>query len=229
MYNSDLEGLEKYSMKKAPVNEVHGMKNILVLIMALVIAPMAFAQGSYRIQAGDTLAISVLEDPNLNRSVLVRPDGGISLPIAGNIQAGGNSIAAVERLVTERLASGFSIKPTVSVALAAVGPVANAVAQARAADAANTKVDVFFIGEVNGSGTQQIERGTTLLQAIAAAGGLTPFAADKRIQLRRTDRTGRETIFLFNYDAVENGAQIANNLVVQEGDVIIVPERKLFE
>jgi len=111
---------------------------------------MAFAQGSYRIQSGDTLAISVLEDPNLNRSVLVRPDGGISLPIAGNIQAGGNSIAAVERLVTERLASGFSIKPTVSVALAAVGPVATAVQQARAVEAANTKVDVFFMGEVNG-------------------------------------------------------------------------------
>lgn len=214
---------------KALFEEVHGMKKFLVLIMALVIAPMAFAQGSYRIQAGDTLAISVLEDPNLNRTVLVRPDGGISLPIAGNIQAGGNSISAVERLVTERLASGFSIKPTVSVALAAVGPIANAVAQAQAVEAANTKMDIFFIGEVNGAGNQQVERGTTLLQAIASAGGLTQFAADKRIQLRRTDRDGRETIFLFNFDAVQSGAQITNNLVVQSGDVIVVPERRLFE
>jgi len=205
------------------------MKKFLVLIVALAVAPMAFAQGSYRIQSGDTLAISVLEDPNLNRSVLVRPDGGISLPIAGNIQAGGNSIAAVERLVTERLASGFSIKPTVSVALAAVGPVATAVQQARAVEAANTKVDVFFMGEVNGAGTQQVERGTTLLQAIATAGGLTQFAAESRIQLRRTDRGGRETIFLFDYDAVQDGAQITNNLVVQSGDVIVVPERRLFE
>ncbi len=215
--------------EKALFEEVHGMKKFLVLMMALVIAPMAFAQGSYRIQAGDTLAISVLEDPNLNRSVLVRPDGGISLPIAGNIQAGGNSIAAVERLVTDRLASGFSIKPTVSVALAAVGPVANAVAQARAAEAANTKIDVFFIGEVNGAGTQQVERGTSLLQAIASAGGLTQFAAESRIQLRRTDRDGRETIFLFDYDAVQDGAEIVNNLAVQSGDVIVVPERRLFE
>lgn len=205
------------------------MRNFLIVIMALAMAPVAFAQGSYRIQPGDTLAISVIEDPNLNRSVLVRPDGGISLPIAGNIQAGGNSIGAVERLVTERLASGFSVRPTVSVALASVGPVANAVAQAQAQAAANTKVDVFFIGEVNGAGAQQVERNTTLLQAIAAAGGLTQFAADKRIQLRRTDRTGHETIFLFNYDAVQNGAQITNNLVVQAGDVIVVPERRLFE
>ncbi len=205
------------------------MRKFLTLILALVVAPMAFAQGSYRIQSGDTLAISVLEDPNLNRTVLVRPDGGISLPIAGNIQAGGNSISAVERLVTERLSSGFSITPTVSVALAAVGPVAAAVQQARATEAANTKVDIFFMGEVNGAGTQQVERGTTLLQAIAAAGGLTQFAADSRIQLRRTDRSGRETIFLFDYDAVQNGAQITNNLVVQNGDVIVVPERRLFE
>ena len=205
------------------------MKKFLIVIMALLVAPMALAQGSYRIQPGDSLAISVLEDPNLNRTVLVRPDGGISLPIAGNIQAGGNSISAVERLVTERLASGFSIRPTVSVALAAVGPVAAAVQQARATEAANTKVDVFFIGEVQGAGTQQIERGSTLLQAIAVAGGLTPFAADSRIQLRRTDRNGNETIFLFDYDAVQNGAQITNNLVVQNGDVIVVPERRLFE
>jgi len=205
------------------------MKKFLVLIMALVIAPMAFAQGSYRIQAGDTLAISVLEDPNLNRSVLVRPDGGISLPIAGNIQAGGNSISAVERLVTERLASGFSIKPTVSVALASVGPIATAVAQQRALDAADTTIDIFFIGEVNGAGNQQVERGTSLLQAIASAGGLTQFAAESRIQLRRTDRNGRETIFLFDYDAVQDGAQIVNNLAVQSGDVIVVPERRLFE
>jgi len=217
------------NQQKALFEEVHGMKKFLIFMMALVIAPMAFAQGSYRIQAGDTLAISVLEDPNLNRSVLVRPDGGISLPIAGNIQAGGNSISAVERLVTERLASGFSITPTVSVALAAVGPVASAVQQARAAEAANTKVDIFFIGEVNGTGNQQVERGTTLLQAIATAGGLTQFAAEGRIQLRRTDRGGRETIFLFDYDAVQDGAQITNNLVVQNGDVIVVPERRLFE
>lgn len=205
------------------------MKKFLLVIMALLIAPAAFAQGTYRIQPGDTLSISVLEDPNLNRTVLVRPDGGISIPIAGNIKAGGNSIGAVERLVTERLASGFSIKPTVSVALAAVGPVANAVQQARAAEAANTKVDIFFIGEVSGTGTQQVERGTTLLQAIAVAGGLTQFAADQRIQLRRTDRDGHETIYLFDYNAVQNGARIANNLVVQSGDVIVVPERKLFE
>jgi len=205
------------------------MKKFVTILMALLIAPMAFAQGSYRIQSGDTLAISVLEDPNLNRSVLVRPDGGISLPIAGNIKAGGNTISAVERLVTERLASGFSIKPTVSVALASVGPVATAVQQARALEAANTKVDIFFIGEVAGTGAQQVDRGTTLLQAIAVAGGLTQFAADQRIQLRRTDRTGHETIYLFDYNAVQNGARITNNLVVRSGDVIVVPERKLFE
>jgi len=90
-------------------------------------------------------------------------------------------------------------------------------------------MDVYFIGEIGSPGLREVRLGATLLQAIADAGGLTPFAADRRIQLRRTDRTGKETIFLFNYRAVENGATISNNLRVQQGDIIVVPERKLFE
>lgn len=196
------------------------MKNFLILIMALMLAPAALAQG-YRIKAGDTLDISVLEDPNLNRTVLVRPDGGISMPIAGNIQASGNSPQAVERLITDRLKPGFSITPTVSVALASV-------AQPSVA-AAKPQVDIFFVGEVGNPGALQVDRGSTLLQALAAAGGPAQFAAEKRIQLRRTDRSGHETVYLFDYAAVQRGEQAKNNLVVQSGDIIVVPERKLFE
>lgn len=196
------------------------MKRIMIVIMALLMAPAALAQG-YRIQPGDVLDISVLEDANLNRQVLVRPDGGISMPIAGNIRAGGNTVQAIERIITERLASGFSITPSVSVALAQLAP--------EAEDDEPETSDVYFVGEIAAPGLREVRRGATLLQAIADAGGLTTFAADTRIQLRRTDRTGQETIFLFNYQAVENGATITNNLRVQQGDVIVVPERKLFE
>jgi len=199
------------------------MRHFLILIMAMVIAPIAFAQSSYRIKAGDTLDISVLEDPNLNRTVLVRPDGGISMPIAGNIQAGGNSPQALERVITERLASGFSIKPTVSVALASVAVPTQTVQKVK------PTIDVFFIGEVGAAGMQKVNRGSTLLQAIAAAGGPTQFAAESRIQLRRVDRSGHETIYLFDYAAIQRGARITNNLVVLDGDTIVVPERRLFE
>lgn len=194
-------------------------QRVLALLILLFTPVMAMAQ--YSIQPGDTLTISVLEDPNLSRTVLVRPDGGISMPIAGNIRAGGNSVTTVERLITERLASGFSVTPTVSVALTALGnpPQPNPPGT----------IDVFFMGEINSSGMRQIDSGLTLLQAIAEAGGLTQFAADKRVQLRRTDRKGHETVYLFDYSAVERGVGIKNNLVVRSGDVILVPERKLFE
>ena len=198
------------------------MKRALIVLMAVLMAPAALAQG-YQIQPGDVLDISVLEDANLNRQVLVRPDGGISMPIAGNIRAAGNTVSAVERVITERLASGFSITPSVSVALASLATEETTV------DDEPPTVDVYFIGEVGTGGLVDVREGASLLQAIATAGGLTQFAADKRIQLRRTDRTGQETIFLFNYAAVESGAQIANNLRIQSGDIIVVPERRLFE
>jgi len=89
---------------------------------------------------------------------------------------------------------------------------------------------IFVLGEVGGAGAIEVEPGTTLLQAIALAGGPGRFAATKRIQLRRTDSaTGQERMFLFNFNAVERGGAIQSMITLREGDVIIVPERRLFE
>ena len=197
------------------------MKKFLFAIAMLLAAPFAAqAQGTYAIQPGDVLSITVLEDTNLNRQVLVRPDGGISMPIAGNIRAAGNTVSAVERTIKERLRGGFSVEPTVSVALTQLGTPLGATL---------TTTDIYVVGEAGTTGLLQLEPGTTMLQAIAQAGGPSQFAATKRIQLRRTDRTGKETIYLFNYDAAQRGTAISNNLVVQSGDVILFPERRLFE
>jgi polysaccharide export outer membrane protein len=122
----------------------------------------------------------------------------------------------------------FAVKPNVFVALAALAP--PPVAAAPVAPVAPELLSVFVLGEVGAPGVIQVEPGTSLLQAIAQAGGLDRFAAAKRIQLRRTDpRTGNERLFLFNYRAVEQGAGIVSMLTVQDGDVILVPERRLFE
>jgi len=82
---------------------------------------------------------------------------------------------------------------------------------------------------VNRPGEIKVNPRSTILQVLAEAGGLGRFAADRRIQLRRIDRSGQETIFLFDYGAVERGARIETNVRVQEGDIIVVPERRLFE
>jgi polysaccharide biosynthesis/export protein len=91
-------------------------------------------------------------------------------------------------------------------------------------------IDVYFIGEVANSGLVQVPRGTTVLQALALSGGFTRFAATKRIQLRRTDpASGQQNVFTIDYSAIERGAAGIGSSVLADGDVIIVPERRLFE
>ena len=86
------------------------------------------------------------------------------------------------------------------------------------------------MGEIANPGKFQVEPGTTLLQFLASSGGFTRFAATKRVQLRRRDASsGQEKVYRFNYDAVERGATIVGEIVLRKGDVVVVPERGLFE
>ena len=87
---------------------------------------------------------------------------------------------------------------------------------------------IYVLGEVAKPGRIDVPPGTTMLQFLAQAGGLSPFAATKRIQLRRTDATGHETVYVFNYDAIMAGAAVPV-VILQKGDVIVIPQRRLFE
>lgn len=190
---------------------------ICAILFAVLTAPFAFAQSAdYRIQPGDTLAITVLEDETLNRETLVLPDGRISVPLAGSIRAGGNTVGSVENTIADRLAANFAVRPSVFVSVTSV-------------DEDGLTFPVYILGEVTAPGIQEVESGTTLLQAIALAGGPDRFAATRRIQLRRTDASGQEKLYLFDYRAVERGGSIQSMITLREGDVIIVPERRLFE
>jgi polysaccharide biosynthesis/export protein len=190
---------------------------LLALVAAPLAAPLAQAQSAnYRIQPGDQLAITVLEDETLNRTTLVLPDGRISVPLAGSIQAQGRTVDAVESAIADRLASNFAVRPSVFVSVTSVS------------DTGET-FPIYVVGQVGDPGQREVEAGTTLLQAIALAGGLDRFAATKRIQLRRTDSAGQERLYLFNFKAVERGGAIQSMITLREGDVIIVPERHLFE
>ena len=194
------------------------MKRILLAFLLVLpgIAP-AFAQSAgYRIQPGDELAITVLEDDTLNRQLLVLPDGTISVPLAGTVRAGGRSVESVEAAIADQLASNFAVRPSVFVSVVTV-------------DETYGTFPIFVMGQVATPGVVEVEPGTTLLQAIALAGGLDRFAATKRIQLRRADSTGQQRLYLFNFKAVERGGAIQSMITLREGDVIIVPERRLFE
>jgi polysaccharide biosynthesis/export protein len=194
------------------------MRNfLLAALLALLAAPLAYAQSAdYRIQPGDQLAITVLEDETLNRTTLVLPDGRISVPLAGSVQAAGRSVDAVESAIADRLASNFAVRPSVFVSVTSVSET-------------GLTFPIYVVGQVGGPGQIEVEAGTNLLQAIALAGGLDRFAATKRIQLRRADVNGQERLYIFNYNAVERGGAIQSMISLREGDVIVVPERRLFE
>lgn len=194
-------------------------------LVAFAIATTASAQSSYRLKPGDVLQIEVLEDASLNRSSLVLPDGSISFPLVGTIPAAGLSVDDVKASLTSGLASSFAASPNVfvSVATLADAPVISSVA------AEDPTIAIYAMGEVSSPGKKDVAPGTTLLQFLAESGGLTRFAATKRIQLRRVDSSGQEQVYTFNYNAVQAGARSGGNTVLQSGDVVLVPERKLFE
>ena len=188
------------------------------------LAGLAAAQGSYRIQPGDTLQVEVLEDPNLNRNVLVLPDGSISFPLVGTVQAGGRNIDAVAQTLAAELAENFAVEPSVLVSVAAL-----ASEDPRLEDTPEL-MNVYILGEVNAPGRKEVLPGTTLLQFLAEAGGLTRFAAEKRLQLRRVNPDSREeTVYRFNYRSMGGQDSISGTTVLAPGDVIVVPERRLFE
>lgn len=193
------------------------LKNIFTFLTAffalnVLIASNAMAQNGYKIRAGDTLNIEVVEDANLNRSVLVLPDGSISFPFADGVRAAGLTTSQVAAKLADTMAPNFTTTPNVYVSVGQV-----AVRQATGPIVPATD-DIYVSGEINNPGKLAGSRGITVLQAIAQGGGLTRFAATKRIQVRRGNK-----IYGYNYETN------AGNIRLQKGDVIIVPQRKLFE
>lgn len=210
------------------------IRTLLGLMLAVLLAPAALAQSSYRIQAGDVLQLEVLEDPSMNRSLLVLPDGTVSLPLVGAVKASGQSVDGLKSAISAALAPKFAAPPTVFLSVGQLNPTTQAVAQASAGLAAQNvtaygMVSVYAMGEFNKPGRLDVRAGTTLLQFLAENGGLTKFASTKRIQLRRADsKTGQETVYNYNYKAVQQGAA-APVIILRAGDVVVVPERRLFE
>ncbi|MFV2051384.1 polysaccharide biosynthesis/export family protein [Aliiroseovarius sp. YM-037] len=200
------------------------MKPFFTLLVTLfilgVVGTSATAQDNYRVRSGDTLRIEVLEDATLNQEALVRPDGNISVPFAGSVTAGGRTIDQIRNDVAARLEPNFAARPNVFVTLSSL-------AVPREPRPPRT-IDVYVIGEAATPGKYEVNRGTTLLQFFAEMGGFSRFAATKRIVLRRNS-SGQENVYRFNYDAILSGTGRGASTVMSDGDVIVIPQRRLFE
>src|SRR5665213_472674 len=194
------------------------MRILIVLFCLCLWIPGANAQ---TLKTGDTLSVSVLQDPKLDRTVVVDPLGEIAFPLAGHIRARGLTPVALENILKSKLKGNYK-DDNLDVTVALL----NAPKDIPEED---LKPKVFITGEVVRPGSYVVRQPTTLMQAIALAGGVGPFAAKRRIQVRRRAPGGDETIFMFNYKAYEAGADLEGNIMLRAGDVIMVPERGLFD
>ena len=188
--------------------------------LALVLVTLGWsAAEAQTLKKGDNLSISVLQDPKLDRNVVIDPLGEIAFPLAGHIHAQGLTPQALENVLKRKLRDNYKDEALdITVAVANSPP-----------DTDDEKPKVFITGEVLRPGSYLIVQKTTLMQAIALAGGVGPYAAKRRIMVRRRLPGGNEDIFMFDYKAYETGQDLEGNIALHAGDVIMVPERGLFE
>jgi polysaccharide biosynthesis/export protein len=158
----------------------------------------------YRIGPEDVLDISVWKEDALKKEVLVRPDGGISFPLVGELQALDKTPAQIQQEITQKL-TRYIPNPVVSVSVLRI--VSN---------------KIYVVGKVNRPGEFATGRYLDVLQALSMAGGLTPYAAENKIKILR--REGDKEISIpFEYAKVQSGSDLTQNIQLKRGDVVMVP------
>jgi polysaccharide export outer membrane protein len=166
-------------------------------------APVQDLDPNYILGADDNIMVHVWKEPTISGPLVIRPDGRISLPLVGDLPAAGMTPMALGAEIAENLKK-FINDPSVTVTVTAV----------------NSK-RIFFIGEVNRSGPISMTREMTMLQAISAAGGLSPYANQRKIYILRGEK-GKQQKIPFDYKkALKQGNQ--QGVVLSPGDTIVVP------
>jgi polysaccharide export outer membrane protein len=189
---------------------VSGMKHVrhvlvtLALVSGIVRAEDARIPAGYHLQPGDVLQVVVWKETDLQSEVLIRPDGGISFALAGDLQAAGLTTAELRTELETRVRK---LIPDAVVTVSVKAPNGNR---------------VFVIGKVNRPGDFPLLRPTDVMQALSLAGGATPFASTDRIRVLHRDGA-RQTSIRFRYSEVARGRNLDQNVLLQSGDTVIVP------
>jgi len=158
----------------------------------------------YRLGPEDIIEVSVWKEPELTKQLVVRPDGRISYPLIGEIPAAGKTVKDIQEDISHKLEK-FVTDASVTVILL------------------KPQYYKFYVtGRVNKPGEFLVGRPTSVLQAIAMAGGLTPFASPRSIKIVRKEG-GQDRVFPFNYKDVSKGLMLTQDIILQPGDVVVVP------
>jgi len=189
-------------------------KNILILFFASLLSSNALcANNSQIVREGlndyylgpeDELEISVWNEDKLTRKVLVRPDGRFSFPLVGEVEASGITPDNVRKEIEKKI-SKYIPDPVVTVLVTKVA-----------------SYKVYVIGQVKKPGNYNVGRYVDVMQALAMAGGLTPFASEDNIKILRSKR-GKHHVIPFKYSEIKNGRKLEQIIGLKSGDVIVVP------
>lgn len=184
------------------------MRFILCLVVvSVLLATSAFGEQGKRfpLGSGDVLEVSVWGDEAMARKVLVRPDGRISFPLVGDMQAAGRSVEDL-RLELESRIGEFIHGAPVTVMLI---------------ESRSARVSV--VGKVAKPGVFPMDGPMYVLQALAMAGGMTPYASTGSVRVIRIDATGAQRFLSFDYDQVAGGKGLEQNILLEPGDIVLVP------
>jgi len=179
---------------------------IVLLPIAMVSAQEESDEGQpvYTVLPGDKLQISVWNEPELQREVLVAPDGGIAFPLVGEMNVIGKSIIEIRQDISKRLMVYIS-EPNVTVTISEV--LGN---------------KIYVLGQVNEPGQYVVNPMVDVIQALSMAGGTTPFASLNNILILRRHGS-QQTAIGFRYSDVTSGKNLDQNVILQSGDVVVVP------
>jgi polysaccharide export outer membrane protein len=179
---------------------------VLTVLLSVPVAhaDVAASPVGYKLQPGDVLQVVVWKETDLQSEVLIRPDGGLSFPLAGDMQAAGLTTDQLRGLLEARVRK---LIPDAVVTVSVKAPNGN---------------QIFVIGKVNKPGSFPLLRPTDVMQALSLAGGATPFASTNKIRVLHRDGSLQNSI-RFRYGDVAKGRHLEQNVLLQSGDTVIVP------
>jgi polysaccharide export outer membrane protein len=158
----------------------------------------------YLLGPEDTLEISVWKDEALTKQVVVRPDGKISFPLIGEVQASGRTVDDLRQEIVKKI-NEYLPDPVVTVMVFGIN-----------------SYKIYIIGKVNKPGTYTLGKAVNVMQALSMAGGFSPFADLNDIGILR-EENGNQVRIKFNYEDVVKGKKLEQNIYLRSGDVIVVP------
>jgi polysaccharide export outer membrane protein len=164
----------------------------------------AQATAGYTVKPGDVLEISIWKEPDLQRTVLVRPDGQFSFPLVGEVDARGKTVTDLNKTVSERLTKYIS----------------DAVVTISVTEIKGNKI--YVLGQVNKPGEFIVNPSVNIMQALSMAGGMTPFAATNDIIVLR-GQGKQQNAMAFRYNDVVRGRSLDTNIELLSGDIVVVP------